>query len=113
MKPTANALTGLGLSDLLVKTALSWAASHRSAIVQPISATVAEQRSLELGSGANNDSEWRGLVLVHSQTGVEKVWTRHGFVRDHSMGAWDEEGIEHVGMWKRIELLPEERKRSV
>ena len=42
--------------------------------------------------------------MVHAQTTVEKVWSHHGFVKDESMGVWFEEGIEHIGMWKRIEL---------
>lgn len=63
----------------------------------------AEQRRLELGREPDN-SVFRGLVLVHAQKTVEKVWTNHGFVKDESMGVWFEEEIEHVGMWKRIDV---------
>jgi predicted GNAT family N-acyltransferase len=49
---------------------------------------------------------WKGLVLVHAQVQGEKMYERFGFVTDEKMGKWDEEGIEHVGMWKRIDLEP-------
>ena len=72
-----------------------------------MSPTAAEHRKLELGGGANLDDTWKGLVLVHAQVYIEKVWARYGFVRDESMGVWDEEGIDHIGMWKRLELRPQ------
>lgn len=45
-------------------------------------------------------------MLVHAQVQGEKMYERFGFVTDEKMGRWDEEGIEHVGMWKRIDLEP-------
>ena len=68
---------------MLVDTSLQWAAEHAE----------------EIGG-----SEWKGLVLVHAQVSVEKVWAKMGFVTDEKLGRWDEEGIEHLGMWRRIEL---------
>ena len=48
--------------------------------------------------------EWKGLVLVHAQKEIERFWAGLGFVRDEGMGVWWEEGIEHVGMWRRVDL---------
>lgn len=93
----------MGLSRLLIEAPLSWAAQNPHAIVPPVSPAAAEQRRLEQGANAS-DTEFKGLVLVHAQTSVEKVWANHGFVRDQSMGVWYEEGIEHIGMWKRLAL---------
>ena len=41
-------------------------------------------------------------VLVHAQREVQAFYARQGFVLDMGMGIWIEEGIEHVGMWKRL-----------
>ncbi|EXJ87415.1 hypothetical protein A1O3_04375 [Capronia epimyces CBS 606.96] len=45
---------------------------------------------------------WNGLVLTHAQVAVEKMYSKLGFTADARLGQWDEEGIEHVGMWKRL-----------
>ena len=50
------------------------------------------------------EMKWKGLVLVHAQVDVESMYQRLGFETDDSLGRWDEEGIEHVGMFKRISL---------
>jgi predicted GNAT family N-acyltransferase len=74
---------GKGLGRLLVDTSLQWAAEHKE----------------EIGGKG-----WKGMVLVHAQVSVEKVWAKMGFVTDVKLGRWDEEGIEHLGMWRRLEL---------
>ena len=43
-----------------------------------------------------------GLVLCHAQVVVENMYAKLGFVTDEKLGRWDEEGIEHLGMWKRV-----------
>ena len=48
--------------------------------------------------------EWQGLVLVHAQVGVEPIWGRLGFKTDEKLGRWDEEGIEHLGMWRVLDM---------
>ncbi|KAF4550637.1 Hypothetical protein D9617_16g014250 [Elsinoe fawcettii] len=104
----------LGLSSLLLNAALQYAASHPDEILPPLSPTAAEQKKLELekeGKGGEVVTRWEGLVLVHAQVGVERLWKAWGFVRDETMGMWDEEGIQHVGMWRRIEVS--RRKGSV
>ena len=44
------------------------------------------------------------FVLKRWDKLVEKVWAKMGFVTDERLGRWDEEGIEHLGMWRRLEL---------
>jgi hypothetical protein len=109
-------LEGLGLARLLIDAALTWACKNVNEILPPMSPAAAEQRKLELGGGAEVEDVWRGLVLVHAQAHLEKYWTLFGFVKDESMGTWEEEKIMHVGMWKRVELSAESptlRKMSV
>ena len=74
---------GKGLGRMLVDTSLKWAAGHKQ----------------EIGG-----TDWKGMVLVHAQVSVESVWAKMGFVTDEKLGRWDEDGIEHLGMWRRIEL---------
>lgn len=71
-----------GLARLLCEEALGWAMRNVK----------------ELGE------EWQGLVLVHAQVSVEQMWKRLGFKTDEKLGRWDEEGIEHLGMWRTLEM---------
>ncbi|PGH30080.1 hypothetical protein GX50_07142 [[Emmonsia] crescens] len=77
---------GAGLARVLVDTALNWAAEHHK-----------ELREYE-------DKPWTGDVLVHAQAAVENMYARLGFVTDASMGTWMEEGMDHVGMWRTVEV---------
>jgi predicted GNAT family N-acyltransferase len=72
---------GKGLARVLYEAVLGWAVRNRG----------------EIGQG------WQGLVLVHAQVDVERVWERFGFKTDERLGRWDEEGIEHLGMWRQLE----------
>ena len=47
---------------------------------------------------------WNGNVLTHAQVVIEKMYQRLGFVTDEKLGRWDECGIEHLGMWKRLDV---------
>jgi predicted GNAT family N-acyltransferase len=97
----------MGLGRLLVNAALDWARKNGHAAFTPSNLSPAELEGRKLRFGPEEESGWKGLVVVHSQTGVpEKAWARMGFARDDGMGEWVEEGIEHVGMWKRIDALP-------
>jgi predicted GNAT family N-acyltransferase len=104
----APAYRGLGLGRLLVSAALDWARTHGAeAFTSALSP--AELEALKLGRRRGDDEGvvWKGLVVVHSQKGdAENVWARMGFVKDKSMGDWVEEGIDHVGMWRRLEIPP-------
>lgn len=71
---------GKGLSRLLTEAAFEWLASHKD----------------EIGPG------YKGLILCHAQVSVEKMYAKLGFVTDDKLGLWDEEGIDHIGMWRRV-----------
>ncbi|MCJ1402132.1 hypothetical protein MMC11_005351 [Xylographa trunciseda] len=105
---TLKEYRGLGLGKLLVVTALEWAARNAEAL--QLKAGESEGVGLE-GEGVAREREgmvreegWKGLVLVHAQTGVEAFYRGMGFVTDEGLGKWVEEGIEHVGMWRRVSL---------
>ncbi|KXG49187.1 Acyl-CoA N-acyltransferase [Penicillium griseofulvum] len=89
---------GLGLGRRLVETALEWAAVH-AADIDEAAAQVAAR-----GNSPVTPAPWRGLVLVHAQVDVEGMYAGLGFETDQSLGRWDEEGIEHVGMFRRVTL---------
>ena len=93
---TLKEYRGLGLGRLLVNTALEWAAKHPDNVYEGPEDPV-EREKME-------GSAWKGLVLVHAQSDIEKFWASFGFVRDDGMGEWWEEGIRHVGMWKRLDI---------
>jgi predicted GNAT family N-acyltransferase len=90
-----------GISKILANAAINWAQQNP---------TYFNPSVLEMGMekmGATNTDEipvWKGLVCVHAQEQVEKVWTKWGFEKDEGMGTWDEEGIMHVGMFKRLNI---------
>lgn len=88
-----------GISKLLIETAFQFAKEHPNELLPQVDPTTLEQLKQD-GIGM----DFRGLVLVHAQTGVQKLWRRYGFETDESMGHWDEEGIEHVGMWRRLDV---------
>jgi len=94
----------MGLSRLLIKAALDHAAAHPEAIVPALSPAELEKQRLEGKAGA---LPWRGLVFIHAQKQVQGFWEKYGFKVDEGMGTWDEEGIEHVGMWRRIPIKKE------
>lgn len=79
---TISRARGQGLSKLLMEHAFSFF----------------ESRSDLVGHG------WEGLMLTHAQVSVENLYTKIGFVTDDSLGRWDEEGIEHLGMWKQLSI---------
>ena len=84
---TLKQFRGQGLAKKIVTTALDWTVSHAGDVVPP----------------GLNGSGWKGLVLIHAQTGTaEKAWGKMGFVKDEGMGTWIEEGIDHIGMWRRV-----------
>jgi predicted GNAT family N-acyltransferase len=79
---TLKEARGQGLSRALVDAACKWLAAH----------------AREVGEG------WQGNLLAHAQLEVEKMYERQQFVTDETLGRWDEEGIVHVGMWRRVKL---------
>ncbi|KAG6060199.1 hypothetical protein E4U17_004872 [Claviceps sp. LM77 group G4] len=89
---------GHGFSKLLVQTALTWLQSHPT-FFKLGSAEVAQTG----GPTKTKVSKWDGLVCVHAQKEAIGLWEKWGFWIDEEMGSWWEEGIPHVGMFKRVE----------
>lgn len=98
-----------GVSRLLVETALHFAKNHPYDVGPQLDP--ASMEALKKGSGIS----FKGLVLVHAQAaaGVQKVWRKYGFELDESLGSWDEEGIAHVAMWKRLDVTDGRRKSKI
>lgn len=84
---TREQFRGRGFGKLLLQEALKWAGKHHQ----------------EVGK----EGKWNGLVLAHAQVAVEGWYEGLGWARDEGMGQWWEEGIEHVAMWRRVNLLRE------
>lgn len=92
----------LGLARLLLRTALDWAAQHPHLLCPPPSPEAVELARVEGRDGALG--RWDGRVLAHAQMHLDKFYGSFGFVRDEDMGVWDEEGIDHIGMWLQLKL---------
>lgn len=112
---TLSAYRGLGLARLLMEAAVEWAVENASVLRSTGNPTSGEEKREEgeeqhKGEGKDQDggdgkgNGWNGLVLLHAQTTVETFYKRLGFVTDPGMGRWYEEGIEHLAMWRRLEL---------
>jgi predicted GNAT family N-acyltransferase len=94
---------GFGLSRLLINAALEYARNNGKIIFPPPSPAETEAAKVE---GRPVPEPWKGLVIAHAQEERSVgLWKRWGFVVDEGMGQWDEEGMMHVGMWKRLELV--------
>jgi predicted GNAT family N-acyltransferase len=67
------------------------------------------------GPDAARPLSWQGLIMIHAQANLKQMWERHGFheelrteegeVEISAEPHWMEEGIEHVGMWKRLKIV--------
>lgn len=94
---------GHRLAGLLVQTVLSWLSSNPSFFDPSIKELGMEQ----MGAATEKEiPKWNGLVCVHAQEQVVKAWEKWGFEVDKDMGEWWEEGIRHVGMFQRLEVVP-------
>ncbi|KAF9878914.1 acetyltransferase [Colletotrichum karsti] len=94
-------LRGHRVANLLVTTALAWLKSNPRRFDPSI-----KEMGID-GIGASTLDElpkWKGLVCVHAQAQVVRLWEKMGFKVDEAMGTWTEEGIEHKGMFKRLEV---------
>lgn len=78
-----------GYGRVLVEEALRWAEGHRGEM---------------LGDKGGEGVEWKGLLLAHAQVEREGWYAGLGWRTDEGLGRWDEEGISHVGMWRRVEI---------
>ncbi|KAL4915889.1 acyl-CoA N-acyltransferase [Aspergillus aurantiobrunneus] len=93
---------GWGVARRVMETAMGWAEENSGEINRAFMDVVEREGGLRTDLGT--DHVWKGLALVHAQVDVEKFYARLGFVADESLGRWVEEGIEHVGMWKRLDV---------
>jgi predicted GNAT family N-acyltransferase len=94
----------IGVSKLLIDSALTMAHDYPHIISEPPSSSLAEGLRAHLGLNLHMNTDWSGLVLIHAQIELQKFWTQYGFEVDEGMGIWEEEGVDHVAMWKRINL---------
>ena len=84
---TVEEARGKGYARTLVEEAFSYAGRNSGDMV----------KDKELG-------DWKGLVLIFAQTKVEGWYKKLGFETDEGLGKIWEAGIEHVGMWRRVEV---------
>lgn len=77
---------GKRYADLLIQQMLQW---------------ISENQRFACGG---DGGEWKGLVGIHARVKALGTWKRNGFVVDEGMGSWFEVGLEHVGMFLRLEL---------
>ncbi|KAL8748372.1 MAG: hypothetical protein Q9184_007353 [Pyrenodesmia sp. 2 TL-2023] len=64
-------------------------------------ATLKEDRGQGVAAGLLDEAlRWVGVHRAESE--VKGWWRKMGFVEDEGLGRWWEEGIEHVGMWRRL-----------
>lgn len=96
---------GNGLARQLMETAMGWAEENAGAITAAFEGVCNRERERAgLEPAGAPAPRWKGLALVHAQVEVEGLYKRLGFVTDEGLGRWVEEGIEHVGMWKRLDV---------
>ncbi|KAK2047567.1 acetyltransferase [Colletotrichum somersetense] len=95
---------GHRIARLLVTTALSWLRAHPGYFNPSIKEMGLEQMG---AASAEEVPKWKGLVCVHAQAAVVAAWEKFGFQVDEGMGTWWEEGIEHKGMFLRLDFEEE------
>lgn len=84
---------GSGIAKMLVSSAMTWCQQNASYFNPSPTA---------LAANLDEVPRWKGLLCVHAQEEVVKVWAKWGFKLDDKMGSWVEEGIRHRGMWNRL-----------
>lgn len=92
---------GSGIAKLLVNAPLVWLKQNPT----HFNPSVEKFGMDKLGASTTEEIPvWKGLVCVHAQDKVEPMWAKWGFQLDEGMGTWIEEGIKHVGMFRRLDL---------
>jgi len=103
----------LGLAGLLLNAVFEFAKQNPDQIYKGPSPTAMEKAHIT-GNVAEQALAWQGLVMIHAQANLQRMWEKYGFSEElrNEKGEvvipkekhWFEEGIEHVGMWKRLEV---------
>ncbi|CAG8950206.1 hypothetical protein HYFRA_00008443 [Hymenoscyphus fraxineus] len=92
---------GSGIAKILVNAAMTWARENPT-FFNP---SVETWGMSNLGASKTEEiPRWKGLICVHAQEQVAKAWGKWGFELDEGMGTWVEEGINHVGMFQRLQI---------
>jgi GNAT superfamily N-acetyltransferase len=92
---------GAGVAKILASAAITWAQQNPTYF----NPSVTEMGMEKLGATRTEQIPvWKGLTCVHAQEQVEETWTKWGFKKDEAMGTWDEEGIMHLGMFRRLNI---------
>ena len=101
---------GLGLAGRLVEECLDWVggqsfgAAGGSRSNHGADVTHADGGG-KAGSGVNGgQGAWDGLVLAHAQERLAGLYGMWGFWADEGARVWDEEGMRHLGVWRRVRV---------
>lgn len=89
---TRREFRGRGYGRVLLEEAAGWAAKHQGDV------------GADWRDKGGDRAVWKGLLLIHAQVRVEGWYKGLGWRTDEGLGRWDECGIEHVGMWRRVEV---------
>jgi predicted GNAT family N-acyltransferase len=110
---TLKTYRGMGLASMCINNAFEFAKTNPDTIYRRPTPTIVEKYQLTK-QDQEEELAWEGLVMVHAQANLKKMWEKHGFSEElrNDTGAieiaaephWIEEGIEHVGMWKRLDI---------
>ena len=103
-----------GFAARLTQTCLDWAAAHASEIDRSAGSRGLDQIPVEADERLSF-RQWQGLVRIHAQIGAVRWYEGQGFELDKDekgkvRDGWDEEGIWHLGMWKRVDLRYPEKE---
>lgn len=109
---TLKTYRGMGLAGLLLNAAFDFAKANPDTIYKPPSPAAIERAQIK--DHGRDHLQWNGLVMIHAQAYLKKWWEKQGFTEDlrNDQGEveiaaephWMEEGIEHIGMWKRLDV---------
>ena len=92
---------GSGIAKLLANAPLVWAMQNPTFFNPSIASMGMEKMG---ASSLDEIPVWKGLICVHAQEQVAEAWAKWGFELDEGMGTWVEEGINHVGMFRRLNI---------
>ncbi|PMD45968.1 hypothetical protein L207DRAFT_506959 [Hyaloscypha variabilis F] len=96
---------GSGLARMLVSASMTWAQQNPTYFNPSVKSMGMEKIGALL---LDEIPVWKGLICVHAQEQVAKTWAKWGYKVDEGMGTWIEEGINHVGMFQRLNIEKQE-----